>query len=163
MYSNHRRDYSQAIGLKAEELFKNIMESRGHSVIESSKDENVYKHIDFWVNNKSVDVKSKRHLGCIWLELKNVNGYAGWLESEVEYIAFDVVELESFCIFHRISLLEFVLNNVKERANDKTEFMKFYTRANRKDVLVKVTLDNIKHLLIQQISYATTYPKSNRK
>lgn len=156
MISKERRNYSNKAGRDAELKFKFLVEKRGNVVIESSEEENIYKHIDFWVNNKSVDVKGSRHLNCIWLEIKNVHGNKGWLESEVDYIAFDVEELESFCVFNRSDLLMFIQDNVRETAKDKTEFMKYYTRLNRRDVLVKVRYDDIKHLLIQKLNYATT-------
>ena len=156
--SSERRRYSNEVGNRVELKFKEVMESRGNVVKESTEQQNIYSHIDFFVNGHSVDVKGSRHLGCIWLELDNVHGNKGWLNSEVDYIAFDVEELNAFCMFKRADLLDFVLGNVTETTEDKREYLKYYTRLkwNKKDKLVKVRYSDIKHLLIQQIKYATT-------
>lgn len=154
----HRRQYSKDLGRQVELKFKQAIESRGHIVKESSEEENIYGHIDFWINNQSVDVKGFRHLECIWLELQNVNGNDGWLKSKVDYIAFDVVEMNAFCIFKRSDLLEFINDNVIESTDNSRDYMKFYTRSkwDRKDKIVKVKFEHIRHLLLQIIDYATT-------
>ena len=54
--------------------------------------------------------------------------------------------------FERVLLYDFV-RDIKQKAKNKTEYMKLYTRKNRKDVLVKVTYDDIKHLQFQKIRY----------
>lgn len=130
------------------------MEERGNTIVASSRLDNIHKHIDFYLNGFGVDVKGNRHLDCIWLELDNVKGNNGWLRGKAEYIVFDVEELGSFCFFKRIDLLNWVLENITEYT-DKKEFNKFYTRAKwgKKDKLVKVKYEEIKHLLTQSIAY----------
>ena len=136
------------------------MLANGYMVEESSRKQNIYGHIDFFVehtsnpNSKkiSIDVKGNRHLDCIWLELKNVRGNKGWLECCSDVIAFDIVELDSFCFFRRKDLLDFA-SKFKEIAKDKTEFNKLYTRKGRKDVLVKVKYEDINKLEIKKIKY----------
>ena len=150
--SKGRWDYSFKEGKKAEELFKELMIERGNTCIKSTRNDDIYKHIDFYVNDVGVDVKGNRHLETIWLELKNVRGKKGWLEGEAKYIVMDVVELNSFCIFLRKDLLSFV-ENITEIATSKKDYMKLYTRENRQDVLVKVKYNNIKHLQKQNIRY----------
>jgi len=153
--SKERWDYSWKKGKEVEEKFKKIVSDRGNIINKSSKEEDIYQHIDFWVNNKGVDVKGSRHLECIWLELKNVNGDKGWLQGESEWIVFDVEELSSFCVFKRIDLLNYILSTVKETTESKKDFLKYYTRKkwNRKDVLVKCRYYDIEHLLIQKLNY----------
>jgi hypothetical protein len=131
------------------------MEARGHVVTPATRSENMFKHIDFYVDDLSVDVKGNRHLDCIWLEMTNVRGNKGWLKGEAMYIAFDIAELSSFAIFKREDLLEFVMENVTEYSQNKNEFMKFYTRAawGKEDLLVKVRFDHIKTLTYQLIGY----------
>ena len=131
------------------------MEARGHVVTPATRSENIFKHIDFYVGDLSVDVKGNRHLDCIWLEMTNVRGNKGWLKGEAMYIAFDILELSSFAIFKREDLLEFVMENVTEYSQNKNEFMKFYTRAawGKEDLLVKVRFDHIKTLTYQLIGY----------
>jgi hypothetical protein len=155
--SNNRWEYSNKLGREVELKFKDLVQERGNIVYDASREENIYNHIDYWVNGKSVDVKGFRHYACIWLELKNVHGNNGWLESDVDYIAFDIIEMSAFFIFKRCDLLQFVLNNVKESTENKLDYMKFYTRSkwDRKDVIIKVSFNDINHLLIQKLSYAT--------
>ncbi len=127
MVSQARRDYSNKVGLDTEDLFKSLMESRGHKVIKSSKQDDIYKHIDFYVNGYSIDVKGSRHLDCIWLETINVLGDDGWLKGKADFIVFDVVELKSFCVYNRQELLLFT-NNITEFTDSKYDFLKIYSR-----------------------------------
>jgi hypothetical protein len=154
MVSQSRRDYSNKVGLDTEDLFKSLMESRGHKVIKSSKQDDIYKHIDFYVNGYSIDVKGSRHLDCIWLETINVLGNDGWLKGKADFIVFDVVELKSFCVYNRQELLLFT-NNITEFTDSKYDFLKIYSRTkwNRKDQLIKCRYDDIKHLEVQKIQY----------
>jgi len=154
MVSQARRDYSNKVGLDTEDLFKSLMESRGHKVIKSSKQDDIYKHIDFYVNGYGIDVKGSRHLDCIWLETINVLGNDGWLKGKADFIVFDVVELKSFCVYNRQELLLFT-NNITEFTDSKYDFLKIYSRTkwNRKDQLIKCRYDDIKHLEVQQIQY----------
>ena len=150
--SDKRWAYSFQQGKKAEELFKELMLERGNTCVKSSRHEDIHYHIDFYVNEIGVDVKGNRHLETIWLELNNVKGLNGWLRGKAKYIVFDVVELKSFCFFYRIDLLDYV-SNITEIAESKKDYKKLYTRENRKDVLVKVRYDDIKHLQKQAIRY----------
>tara|TARA_R110000823_G_scaffold21807_1_gene65759 strand:+ start:29 stop:511 length:483 start_codon:yes stop_codon:yes gene_type:complete len=150
--SKGRYQYSFKQGNDAEKKFKDLMELRGHTCIKSSRSDDINKHIDFYVNEFSVDVKGNRHLETIWLELKNVRGNKGWLEGEADYIVFDVVELKSFCFFNTEKLFNYV-KDIKEIAKDKKDYNKLYTRKERKDVLVKVRYNDIKHLEKQKIKY----------
>ena len=150
--SKGRYIYSFNEGNKAEDKFCKLMLERNNKCIKSSKYEDINKHIDFYVNDISVDVKGNRHLKTIWLELKNVKGEGGWLECCSEYIVFDIIELKSFCFFLREDLFNYA-NQFKEIAKNKTEYKKRYTRENRKDVLIKVTYKDIEHLQKQIIQY----------
>ena len=62
--------------------------------------------------------------------------------------------LKSFCFFYKDDLLEYV-SDITEIAESKKDYKKLYTRENRKDVLVKVRYDDIKHLQTQAIRYDT--------
>lgn len=152
--SKSRWAYSFQQGKKAEELFQKVMTERGHTCNKSSKYDDIHYHIDFYVNGIGVDVKGNRHLETIWLELNNVKGLDGWLKGKAKYIVFDVVELKSFCFFYKDDLLEYV-SDITEIAESKKDYKKLYTRENRKDVLVKVRYDDIKHLQTQAIRYDT--------
>ena len=132
-------------GDTTEQHFKKLMEAKGKFVLTATREQNIYDHVDFWIDDKGVDVKGNRHLDCIWLETKNVHGNRGWLEGEAEYIVFDVKELKGFCFFARTDLLSYC-QKIDERTHTKDDFNKIYTRSGRKDQLVKVRYDDIKHL-----------------
>ena len=154
MISSERKKYSNEIGLQTENLFEKIMQQRGNKVIKSSKHDDIHKHIDFYVNGFGVDVKGGRHLECIWLETTNVLGNDGWLNGEADFIAFDIVELNSFSIYNRNDLLNFT-KAITEITETKEDFLKIYSRTKwgRKDQLIKCRYNDIKHLEKQIIKY----------
>jgi len=152
MVSGARYRYSFNEGNKAEDKFLKLMLERDNSCVKSSTQDDINKHIDFYVNDIGIDVKGNRHLETIWLELKNVKGDKGWLECCAEYIVFDIIELNSFCFFKRIDLYEYA-SQFTEIAKDKKDYKKRYTRKDRKDVLIKVTYNDIRHLQKQIIEY----------
>lgn len=143
-----RKAYTMRVGNSIEDLFKSVLISRGCEVEKSSREDDIKKHIDFYVNGIGVDVKAKRELNKIWLELVNVGGNKGWLKGEAEYIAFHFERFNHFKFFKREDLLKFVEENVTEKCKTSKPFMKFYTRSkwDQKDVLVKVSYEHIKHL-----------------
>jgi hypothetical protein len=151
--SKGRWAYSFTEGRKAEELFKLLMESRGRKCVKTPKQVDIKHHIDFYVDDIGVDVKGNRHLDTIWLELKNVRGDKGWLQGKADYIAFDIVELESFCFFRRQQLYD-LIRGITEVAKSKKDYMKLYTREGRADVIVKAKYSHIQHLQTQIISYS---------
>lgn len=152
MVSKSRYAYSYIKGKKAEDLFNDVMVSRGNTIEPSSKEDNINKHIDFYVNNKGIDVKGNKTRDSIWLEIKNVKGDKGWLEGEADYIVFDIIDLEAFSFFKRKELLKFV-KEIKEKTTNKKDYLKLYTRENRKDIIVRVNYNMIKHLEKQIIFY----------
>ena len=84
--SKKRYQYSFKQGNDAENKFKNLMETRGNTCVKSNRNDDIKKHIDFYVNQFSVDVKGNRHLQTVWLEIKNVKGDKGWLQGEADLI-----------------------------------------------------------------------------
>lgn len=152
MVSKSRYAYSYIKGKKAEDLFNDVMVSRGNTIEPASKEDNINKHIDFYVNNKGIDVKGNKTRDSIWLEIKNVKGDKGWLEGEADYIVFDIIDLEAFSFFKRKELLKFV-KEIKEKTTNKKDYLKLYTRENRKDIIVRVNYNMIKHLEKQIIFY----------
>jgi len=140
--------HSWGTGRDIEMLFADTLRARGCNVVKSTPEEDKMKHIDFYVNDKGVDVKAKRGLDKIWLEITNTRGYRGWLKGEAEYIAFHFPDFNHFKFFRREDLLKFVEENVTETCKTSKPFLKFYTRDqwDQKDVLVKVSYNHIKHL-----------------
>lgn len=149
----HRLKTCYSQGKYFENLFRDKVIELGREFKESSRKDNIYRHIDCYVDGYGVDVKGKRHLNTIWLELTNVRGNKGWLQGDAMYIAFHIEELDCFCLFYRKDLLQFVLNNVSEKTTNKNDYFKFYTREKwgKQDVIVKVKYDDIKHLEVKRI------------
>lgn len=135
-------------GMAIEELFEATLIQKGCEVLRASNYDDVHRHIDFYVNGKAVDVKSKRTLNKIWLEMENVGGNDGWLKGDAEYIAFHFEDFNHFKVFRRNDLRKFVEDNVTETCSHSGPFMKYYTRDHfgKKDRLVKVSYNHIKHL-----------------
>lgn len=140
------------IGIETEKKFEQIMIERGNTLIRSSSSEDMNDHIDYFVNDYSVDVKGNRDKNKIWLELVNVTGKKGWLYGKADFIAFDMTDLGCFCFFKTFDLLQ-VVKDVKEIAKNGTEFFKLYTRKTLKDKIVKVKYKDIKHLEKQKVCY----------
>ena len=149
-----RWKHAYEAGKKTEEHFKELMISRGNKCVKSSYNDDLYKHIDFYVNGYGVDVKGKRRLNSIWLEIVNVRGYDGWLKGEADYIVFDFLDLNAYSVFKRKQLLKLV-SNVTETTKSSKDYMKIYGRSewNQKDKLIKCKFEDIKHLEIQRIEY----------
>ena len=78
--SKNRWNYSFREGTDTENRFKTLLESEGYKVTKSNKQDDIHKHIDFYVNGFGVDVKGKRYTNTIWLEIQNVRGKNGWLK-----------------------------------------------------------------------------------
>ena len=158
--SNNRREYSKKLGDQAEdkfiELIRIYLKENKYPI--NIKKSNSYQdrrlHIDYYINNKGFDIKAKRHLETIWLEKKNVNGYDGWLLGEAHYIVFDILELNTFCIFKREDLYNHI-KDVNEHTINKYEYNKIYTRSKwgKKDELIKVKYNDIKHLEVFKLHY----------
>lgn len=147
--SQHTMARSWANGLEAERLFVKTVEADGKTVEKVTKKQDIYQHIDYFVDGRGVDVKTLRTLDKIWLEVTNVKGNDGWLNGEAEFIAFHFVDDKTFKIFRREDLLKFVTENVVDTTTTKPpEYMKWYTRSDwdRKDLICKVRYDDIKHL-----------------
>lgn len=150
MISDNRRDYSWREGRNSEERFKASCEKVGYSVRKSSKKDDIEKHIDFYITRSngtftSVDVKGANHPETIWVELKNVLGKVGWLFGKAEFIAFDMSEVNGFCMVRRTDLIRLVEEEVDANFVEKQyAYKKLYQRKNRSDVITKLHLTDIK-------------------
>jgi len=155
------RAYCHKIGNDTESRFKKLLESKGFEVIKSSRSEDMFDHIDFFVKGYGIDVKGNRYTDTIWLEIQNVRGEDGWLKGKAKYIVFDIIDLQEFVFFYRQDLLEYVQQFTETTDNNK-EHLKWYSRTkwDRNDKIIKVKYKHIKHLQIKNYSYATTFSKT---
>lgn len=145
-------------GEKAENLFSSISNAKGFKCIEASREENIHKHIDFYLEGKdktvSVDVKSRKKTNrkdskfndeWVWVELKNVRGSKGWLYGSADFICF---ERESdFVLIPRKSLINIVNESVRFDLSmvDKAYQAKYriYQRSGRRDQITQIEMANI--------------------
>ena len=102
-----------------------VKETLGGECWRSTRDEDVFKHIDFyWESPKKgvigIDVKGlnkssrsdKNFDDTIhWLELQNVRGGDGWLKGEADYIAFRT--LKKIIFVKRETCLDFALKKIE--------------------------------------------------
>ena len=113
-------------GDRAENEFKNLCIHYDKEILDSTLEEDKYKHIDFYVklkkNMKTVDVKSiKKVLGeynndLYYIEFINDYGYKGWIFSEdLDLIAFE--NINEYNIYQRKDILDFL----DEKKNKYTE------------------------------------------
>jgi hypothetical protein len=145
-------------GREAEELFAKVMRDQGKEVRRATKKEDMFDHIDFFVDDVSYDVKGHKKAersdldksDRIYLEFINVHGRDGWLNGKAEYIAF-LVENE-FWVTNRVELLNYINKSLVSQKifdNDKM-YKKLYRRRFRKDVMTYVYPRDIKHLVVKK-------------
>jgi hypothetical protein len=155
MTKRHGSDTRGALerGNKAEARFKELAEKNGWTWRDATDAEDMHQHIDCYIEMDgaefAVDVKAmgtphKYSMGKVWVELRNVQGKAGWVYGDANFIAFE--RENGFLLVDRDKLREWLEENVeKEYVNDRRKaLMKVYTRNGRKDM---VTLVNDYHLI----------------
>ena len=141
---------------KEKECAELLIESEGGKIRWATKEEDMFKHIDFyWVKDGKdigIDVKSARkknrcdlepNYEINWVELKNVHGRKGWLDGEMDYIVFEHKEFWFFVKPDRIKELLKEKMSDKNEICDSKEIYKFYRRKGRLDLLVMVPNDDL--------------------
>lgn len=145
-------------GHEAEMRFEDYAKKKGYVVTPSTKKENKYDHIDFFLEGKtgtvSIDLKARKRTSrkdkkfnddWIWLEIKNVQGREGWLYGKADFIVFETEK--SFVLAPRKKLIE--LANEKVRFDlflvDRAYQAKYriYQRPKRRDQITQVELKEI--------------------
>jgi hypothetical protein len=129
-------------GDNSEQRFKRIMESYGKTVKESTEEQNMFDHIDFFIHDNgivySVDVKGPKgknrqdpnkaakpaNVSWNFVEFKNIKGNPGSLYGKADFIAFEVTE--GFVIANRKSLINYCDTVVdKNTFVDRAEYAKY--------------------------------------
>jgi len=113
-----RKEYSERIGNRAEDLFVKICQKKGCSVYQASKREDIFEHWDRRVispsgKNTLVDVKAMKdgRYDFTYLELIGNTGKNGWLLGKADLIAFQ--QEYGFLLFSRINLLNWVIKKAQ--------------------------------------------------
>lgn len=124
-------------------------------VEQSSREDDIYRHIDIWINSIGWDVKAAKKVNRYdntpdysihWLEFKNVNGKKGWLYGDADYIAF---ELENCWLsVPRIQLIHDLLIKMGTPTfiQNRESFYTLYNRYGRKDLITKVHSEFLKSI-----------------
>jgi hypothetical protein len=136
-------------GKRFERLARDILEREGYETRESTTEEDVYKHTDFWSVGKDgrvygVDAKARKSLKrgdaaqdeWTFVEWRNTHGYPGWLVKGCDILCFE--RLEDILLVKREDLLDFCTQRTnRELFVDKASDAKYcvYSRPNRKDVI----------------------------
>ena len=138
-----------------ENNFHTEAEKRGYIVNKSSPSQDMYDHIDFYIekNGKpfSVDVKGRKKTArrnnsfdnvYTWVEFKNVRGNPGWLYGQADCIVFE--REKDYLLMNRQPLLNFCMDKVEDVYVDTPAeaIYKYYTRKTRKDVISRIKLSD---------------------
>jgi site-specific recombinase XerD len=139
-------------GSKAEDLFEYVMKMLRRPIKRSSTNQNKYQHIDFFIGDKSYDVKSRRDQNTVWLEAKGIYGHDGWLLGKATYIVIYYIELQEFVFYLREDLVKFARKFTKK--SKVKRYYRWYTRENwgRKDACLLVKKSDLLQLEIQTIT-----------
>lgn len=104
-----------------------ITKTLGGECVESTRSEDMNKHIDIWWDSPKkgrigIDVKGMNKAKrsdkefddkIHWLEIQNVHGKDGWLKGKAEYIAFRTYN--DIIFVNREKLLNFALECIKDK------------------------------------------------
>ena len=173
MYRNEKDRTGRASwkGAKAEVDFKNSLDGFfGSDLKLTGVDDGQFDHIDFVCElNMKVDVKAIKDPSSIWVELKNIKGYDGWLYGKATHIAFE--RHDHFKVVRRLDLVELV-----DKLVDKTTMVelpkdclyKIYQRKkyDRDDMLTKILpsdLDTIQNVTVKKEDSATVRRKDKKE
>ena len=125
-------------GNNAEDIFFYIMNMIKRPIRRSSENQNKYQHIDFFIGNKSYDIKSRAYQNVVWLEAKGIYGHDGWLLGKSDYIVIYYIDIQKFCFYKRLDLLDFAKKFRKKSTSKK--YYHWYSRQywGRKDLCLLV-------------------------
>lgn len=135
-----------------------VMHTLGGTCEKSTKEEDMYHHIDFWWNSPKkgeigIDVKGVKKKNrkdkevddtIHWVEIQNVKGNKGWIYGDAEYIAFRTL---SHIIFVKTKVLqqwseEKVDCSKLSYSNPKGCYIP-YQRWQRQDIVYKIPTEDL--------------------
>lgn len=145
------------LGKQTEKEFAQVLTNTlGGTITNTSKKDDIFKHIDLYWNGVGIDVKGiKREYrnGNLndkfhWIELRNVNGDKGWLFGEAKLFAFET--FNSYLLIKKSTLIKFIKNKVKKQnINNTPSLYSYYRRKNRLDVVVKVLTSDLEKISVK--------------
>jgi len=136
-------------GKRFELLARSILEREDYETRESTTEEDIYQHIDFWSVGKDgkvygFDAKARKSLArgnpaqdeWTFVEWRNTQGFPGWLVQGCDILCFE--RLEDILLVKREDLLAFCAQRTDtELFVDSASKARYcmYTRPNRKDLI----------------------------
>jgi len=167
---NYNFQKNKINGDRAENEFKALCIHYNKEILDSTYEEDKYKHIDFYVklkkNMKTVDVKAiKKVFGeynndLYYIELINDYGYPGWIYSkDLDLIAFE--NIDEYNIYRRKDILHFLENiNLKKYKEIKRK-LHFCNKYSKCVLLPKEEIEHFKYYELKKIKPTT--PINNKK
>ena len=139
---------SRRKGREGETLFARCCESKGLKWIPSTKNEDMYSHIDGYATDGSVsisvDVKGAKERVC--LEFKNVRGNDGWLYGKASQIAFLSPDKSYFLLVPRYNLMAYAEKFMFKPIKNTKELYYLYSRIGRDDIMTFCTFEDLHKL-----------------
>lgn len=142
------------IGLNAEHSFINCMSDNGISSTKANRYQETREHWDFRISNGDknyrVEVKArkrKRRHGqidddIIYVELKNVAGFPGWVYGKADFLAFE--RPDGFLFVRRDKLAALTKKLCRDEWAERPTLYKKYRRESRPDECVTIiTIDDV--------------------
>jgi len=144
---------------KSRLVFETIVSTRlTKQYTKTDLQEDIVDHIDYHINLRgtdvTVDIKSAKKFfdnenlnlddEWIWVELKNVNGFAGWLYGKAHYVVY--VFANELWFLNRKKLVDFVNRRVEKTfvVDKRDSCYKLYRRKNRLDVVTQIKLGDVR-------------------
>lgn len=137
-------------GEEAERKFFEVMKSQCDNIKVSSKEENMFSHIDFFCDGVAYDVKAHKKLNrwdketsdSVWIEFRNVRGNRGWIKGDAHKIAFQ--KDNEFWIVDRVKLYTWLKEEIKDLTiYSSKQYKKLYQRQGRKDVITLINYSDL--------------------
>ena len=94
------------------------------------------------------DQETNEHIH--WVELKNVNGKAGWLYGDADFFSFEIKDY--WLVVDKVDLQRFIAEKCREKIRvSKPELYKLYQRKDRKDIITLVSSYDLCYICTKQI------------
>lgn len=142
-------EVTRKMGTDAEMLFEKIITSHGNKYRNATKKEEKFNHFDyvvsnfFGINSCKIEVKSTKSskrgrrpdTSILFIELKSIGGYPGWIYGNSDIVAFQIKN--KFVLFKRLDLVAYVESEIPNMKMSKNGGIKgtLYERKYRNDLV----------------------------
>jgi hypothetical protein len=153
-------------GIKTERIFEEIMKKEGRSIRLPSKFQDMFLHIDLFVDDEPYDIKSDKRIArhstenVVWIEAVNVRGNNGWLYGHAKYIAFRIND--EFWVVERLKLLDYVEKNIlSDKVFPVKRYKCWYQRRNLRDKVTYIYSRDLEPLVYKKYKIHGEDSKTN--